>query len=201
MMMKEKNGDITIIEYSRILFSPMIFAAIAISIIVLLMPFSSFFILAVDMPPSPSPQSPPQSPATTTEKPTGTPPSITTTTTTPPNIPKIEEKNDPKDDDTIISSKTDDGTTTVATKVDKSADTREKNFNRGYVLGVAVVFGVGFKSENVKMSIDQFQKFKENLVNRYEKAPDEFKIGFHLGLINAIQFLKMNKDVLSSGGR
>jgi hypothetical protein len=204
--MNKKSNDIAInySNSSRILFStiPTILAVASASIsilfpvlLILLSP-SSLFILAVDMPPSPSPQSPSLPPATTTEKPTGTPPS--TTTTTPPNIPKIEEKKDPKDGDTILFSKSADGNTEAATKVSKDSNTKTMNFNRGYITGFAYVFGFGFGSENVDIPVDQFLKFKNDLENKYVNAPEEFRIGFDLGFINAIQFLKINKDVLSS---
>ena len=203
--MKKNFQTIIIITKYRSLFPLSLSSSLLLTIMfsfLILIP-SSIFVFGADpgMAPSqpPSTSSAPPPAATTGEKPSMPPSS--TTTTTPPNIPNVEEKKDPNDGDTILSSKSNDKNTEVATKVDKKSTTKTMDFNRGYVTAFALVFGFGFGSENVDMPVDQFLKFKINLENKYVNAPDEFRIGFNLGFIQAIQFLKTNQDVLSSGRR
>jgi hypothetical protein len=154
-----------------------IVTAIISFFLVLLIQSSSFFVIAaVDMPQlSPSP------PATTTTEKPDIPPSSTTTTTMPPKMPKVEEKKDPKDGDTILSSKIDDGTTTVATKVSKDSNIITFDFNRGYVMGVAMAL-------NPQLSED-FNKKIRLLPAYFPVFNEEYQNGILSGLRDGGRYL------------
>jgi hypothetical protein len=108
----------------------------------------------------------------------------------------VKEKTDSKDGDTILSSNTDDGTTTIATKVEKdSIKKKTKDWNRGYVSGIAYILNGGdlagslLAAKNLKIEEIVSDPTYEN--EKYEKMfGKDYK-----------KFLKGYLDGLNDGSR
>jgi hypothetical protein len=114
------------------------FAIIFLFLVLLTLP-SSFFVHAVDMPPSPSPSSPPAIPPPP-------PPTVDTAIQKlldilPKTLPNIEQKTDTKDGDIILSSRAAKKEITAATKVAKKSTMVTIDYNRGYVHGIIIILG------------------------------------------------------------